>query len=125
MEAKLDLSLGFVGPNYSGPPGDTVLCRAFSSTLVIGLIWPAVTLLAQTAAFSDKFDRPDGPVGNGWTSLNVVVLSNGVVSIQTPDFAPGAISRQLAVSYPVSFLKEIPPNLKYIIKILKFYFFWI
>lgn len=42
-------------------------------------------------------------MGNGWTSLNVVVLSNGVVSIQTPDFAPGAISRQLAVSYPVSF----------------------
>jgi hypothetical protein len=70
-------------------------------TVVLGCVaWPG---LGQSVAFSDDFNRTDGPVGNGWLVSNVAALNGGALQLSYSNSTRGAIYRQLPVTYPVSF----------------------
>jgi hypothetical protein len=63
------------------------------------------TANADTVAFSDDFNRPDGPVGNGWSTWGNP--NSSLVGGQLQTFGQsgtaGGVARALTVTFPVTF----------------------
>ena len=54
-------------------------------------------------SFTDNFNRPNGPVGNGWGTFNGSTLVNGTVQTFGSGGAGGGIYRSFPVTLPVTF----------------------
>jgi hypothetical protein len=74
-----------------------------SRTAVLPILIFLVGCGLNGQSFSDDFNRPDGPVGNGWGSWNGTTLSNGQVVTYGSDGAGGGIYRSFPITYPVRF----------------------
>jgi hypothetical protein len=53
--------------------------------------------------FTHNFNRPNGPVGNGWGTFNGSTLVNGSVQTFGSNAAGGGIYRSFPVTLPVTF----------------------
>src|SRR5260221_1877391 len=69
----------------------------------IGLICVLLCGVAQGQQFFDDFNRPDGPVGNGWGAWNGSSLSTGQLVTFGSDGAGGGVYRSFAVTFPATF----------------------
>ncbi len=75
------------------------------------LVWQIAPspLCAQTI-FMDDFNRPDGPVGNGWSTWHGdvnnstdIVIQNGQLKTLGANAREGGVYRTLAVTFPITF----------------------
>lgn len=85
--------------------------KAAMNVVFAGWLGLASCVGAQGAVFvSDNFNRPDGIVGNGWTTWYGPTINTGVISIVSgqlstvgyPNYA-GGVYRQQAVAFPLRF----------------------
>ena len=62
--------------------------RTFNYMIGLAILLGVAGHARATVIFSDDFNRPDGPVGNGWTEIgpNTAVIANQEVTL------PGAVS---------------------------------
>ncbi len=77
--------------------------KVFGGCLAAVLCCGGLSAPAQTVAFSDDFNRPDGPVGNGWSVTNSSTLLNGAANVFYNGLERGRIYRAHPVQYPISF----------------------
>src|SRR5882762_8816719 len=69
---------------------------------VFAFLWLSGSSYAQT--FSDKFNRPDGPVGNGWSLFGAgAALTSGQLETIGANAVGGGIFRNLSVAFPLNF----------------------
>jgi len=101
----------FVTPSLSCLTITVVLLktiRKFAEALISGAQVVAILLVGVAAVsgqtFSDSFNRPDGPVGNGWTTWgNGAAISGGQLATFGEPNVAGGVARQLPVTFPLTF----------------------